>query len=162
MADSVSLIYRQIVIEDLYPSVTLAQTTGPVLNVGSDVPITPFLSLANDQLAINEGANPGDVYINTTNVPNRLRAIPGYSASITISTVTLANLSFQSLGTFTVNGAQVGYFVQIAVLSPLLAPGVFLTGQAIGVNTVQLSIYNMSGGTYNGPITTLNVIVTAP
>lgn len=144
MADSVSLIFRGIVIEDLYASDLLAQTTGPVLNVGADVPITPFLSAVSDVAAATQGAALGDVYISTAVVPYRLRAQSGIPFFVGIGATTLNSPAAALVSTQTVTGAAFGNAVVFGTI-PVLPTGVQLFGKVTTSNTVTFELWNISG-----------------
>jgi hypothetical protein len=73
MSDSVSLTFRQIVIEDLMTSVTLATTTAPVFNAGT-VTVTPIVVAASDTVAASAGVPVGGVYVNTSGAVYYLKA----------------------------------------------------------------------------------------
>lgn len=104
--------------EDLFPSTTLTQVNAPVLNVGSSVSVTPFLTAASDAAALAvAGSNPGDVYINTAVVPYRLRATQASyaawtptittSGGMTVASFSVTNAMYATIGSITFVSLQV-------------------------------------------------------
>ncbi len=72
MPDSVTVTYRLLATEDFLTSPTVAQVTQTVLGVG-DVLVTPLVLAAGDAAAAVAGVNVGEVYMDSSVSPNRLR-----------------------------------------------------------------------------------------
>lgn len=70
---AISLTFRQLYLEDLSASGVVAQTTDTVLGVGPGTTVTPFFTASGDAGAAAIGLTIGDIYIDTSRTPHRLR-----------------------------------------------------------------------------------------
>jgi len=73
MPDSVTVSYRGIAMEDFLTSDTPDQVSQVVLGVGA-VDLTPFVVAAGDAAALSAGVDLGQVYMDSSVSPNRLKA----------------------------------------------------------------------------------------
>lgn len=72
-SDSVTETYRPIYLEDLSHAASAGQVTDTVLNLGP-VPMTPIVAAASDSAAASAGIPLWGIYLNTSVVPNFLKA----------------------------------------------------------------------------------------
>lgn len=152
MADSVTLQFRGIYLEDFGTSPTPAQVTTTILGLGDGIDVTPLVAAADDTAATNAGLGIGDVYIANGSVPNKLRANGGSSggaatkligsASINVGLI-LDGTTIALVTTITVTGALVGDPVTIGV-NPPLDTGVWTQGKVTATNTVTVEVQNNS------------------
>lgn len=111
MADSLSVTFRPVFLEDLGTSTTLSQTTATVMGLGPGIPVTPIVAAASDAAAITTGLNAGDIYLNNGETPNRLRATPASTQTTWVPNVTGG-------GSMVVSSITVN-FASYAVIGPL-------------------------------------------
>lgn len=154
MADSVSLIYRGIGLEDLLTSATPAPVNVPVLNVGPSIPVTPIVAAASDAAATAAGLAVGTLYMNNGGAVFFLQANGGSGAGIatkltgtlTAAAGAVANASAVVLGsTIAIAGVNVGDAVSVGV-SPALVAGVMAIGKVTASGVVTVEVWNLSGG----------------
>jgi hypothetical protein len=170
MADSVTLTFRGIALEDLATSPLLQQITGTVLGLGGGgIALTPIVVANSDSGASAAGLNAGDVYLNNSVAPIRLRANQvsgggggGGSAPTKFSNTMIATPGSINDGEIIVLGttiALVGAIVGDGVLLgsiPALPAGVWATAKVTAPNVVTVEIMNMTGATVSIGATTFN------
>jgi hypothetical protein len=72
MADSASVTFRKICVEDMATTAGIAQITATVMGVGS-ISLTALVLAAGDAAAATAGVLVGQVYVDSSVTPNRLR-----------------------------------------------------------------------------------------
>lgn len=92
MADSVTLAFRPIYLEDFGLGTTVGFATATVLGAGP-VPVTPLLVAVNDAAALAGGGQIGQVYLCIGFTPFYLRSLQPLSAAGINATVTTAPLT---------------------------------------------------------------------
>ncbi len=152
-------------VEDWSTFTTLAQSTQPVLGVGQ-IPLTPILSFTNDTSATAAGLSNGDVYIETGVFPIRLHTLGGgggggitkLTGTTTQTPGTLTDGATALVGTFTLTGAVLGDPIY-AGATPALPTGVQVVAKVSSANTVNVEVWNFSGGPQTIPSTVFNVVI---
>lgn len=154
MADSVTLEFRGVYLEDLGVSSTPDLVTTTILGLGSGIAVTPIVSAADDTGATSAGLGIGDVYLESGVIPNRLRANGG-SGSGTVTKLR-ASATIVGIGeildggvlvlstTLSITGALLGDPVEAIGVNPPLPAGVMAFGKVTSAGVVTIEIWNNS------------------
>jgi hypothetical protein len=155
VADSVTLSYRPLVLEDLYPNsfTTLAQTNVTILGLGPSIPVTPVVSAQSDAAALATGLTYGDVYLYTGVTPIRLRAIgttssgaSAYFANASLTPGSVLDGTAVSIGTIANPGVSLGVQAVAAGVAINIA-GVRVVSKPASTGLIGLEVWNLSGST---------------
>lgn len=73
MPDSVSLTFRPLYLEDLSQATAVGFVQDTILGLGPGINVSPFYTASGDAGAAAIGLRVGDVYIDTSVSPSRLR-----------------------------------------------------------------------------------------
>lgn len=154
MADSVTLQFRKLFLEDLGTSPTPDPVTATILGLGPGISVTPIVSAADDTGATNAGLGIGDVYLESGVIPNRLRANGGSGAGPITKLVASATIigigqildgEVLVLGTtLSLTGALLGDAVMPIGVNPPLDEGVMAFGKVRSAGVVTIEIWNNS------------------